>query len=571
MADICTWARQAQAEALAADLVPGATAAERSCLAALGGFVRDLVEHVPCSWPEALRQWTETGPPVPPNLLNAVRSTEGSAEIFSLVYQRLVSGPHRRRLGTFFTPPVIVELMLNRAVRVLESPAQVVDPGAGVGAFSIPARERWPNAKVTAVDINVVTLGLLAAQSLLDDGNDRLELIHADYLSWVSEAHAEQTSSPKLLLGNPPYTRHQELDAKSKAAAMTAAAGLVDSGLAGLAAYFLAASLHALDDRDALCFVLPGSWTESRYGRPLRRWLWNQRHRAVELLAFPTTLDVFPGTRVTAMVLVVGPMQPKPAAFTIEQVTVDGSRLRLRRIGKQSRTTELPPTFGPLLWPQSSTQTQSVPLSTVARVRRGVATGANHFFFLRDHQIKEIPTHLVVPGLTRLRHVVGEVLDENEHDRIGKGGYPRWLLALSGPDDVQDESVKALLEEGIAAGYHDRYLARDREYWYAVEHVEPPDIIVALMTKDRFRAVVNTVKAVPSNSMYGLYLQSADIADRLCSWLNSDAGQLALRERSRHYSNGLFKLEPRDYLKVRIPRRPPGGGQAELPFTDDST
>lgn len=38
-----------------------------------------------------------------------------------------------------------------------------------------------------------------------------------------------------------------------------------------------------------------------------------------------------------------------------------------------------------------------------------------------------------------------------------------------------------------------------------------------------------------------------------CGWLNSPDGQKAIQSRARHYSDGLLKLEPRDYMAVPIP------------------
>jgi adenine-specific DNA-methyltransferase len=74
-----------------------------------------------------------------------------------------------------------------------------------------------------------------------------------------------------------------------------------------------------------------------------------------------------------------------------------------------------------------------------------------------------------------------------------------------------------------------------------------------MMSKDEFRAVLNLVGAIPSNSMYGIHLAESVAAPRLCTWLNGPDGQKAIRSRARHYSEGLLKLEPRDYMAVPVP------------------
>jgi hypothetical protein len=76
------------------------------------------------------------------------------------------------------------------------------------------------------------------------------------------------------------------------------------------------------------------------------------------------------------------------------------------------------------------------------------------------------------------------------------------------------------------------------------------------MGKQRMRVVVNDVKAVPTNSLYGLYLNGNTArAVRLATWLNGPEGQASLLAVARAYGAGLFKLEPRDLEAVPVPAR----------------
>jgi adenine-specific DNA-methyltransferase len=549
--DVERWLADAKCSALAERLVPGTTSDERRQLAALGGLVRHMLADMPREWPEAVRTWAERGPVPPGDVLAEARiRMNGSGDWFATVYEHIVTGPNRRRLGTFFTPPEVVELMLERASAVLPEPAVVVDPGAGVGAFSVAAVTRWPDAKVYAVDVNVVTLGLLAARLESRGESERVALVLEDFISWVQRTNV--LGGGRLFLGNPPYTRHQELTRSTKIRALRATGELVDSGLSGLAAYFLGAAIARLADSDALCFVLPGSWTEGRHGAGLRKWMWEALKRPVELLAFPTEVQIFPGTRVNAVIATIGPARSKEATFRTGQIFA--GQTTTTRSRSVERIGEPPSSFGPLLWPvKKYTQVASVPLSTLGRVRRGVATGANHFFFLTDDEAKVVPKRLLRPGIRRLRELNGAVLDQAAFDDIGTAGKRRWLLCLAGPKDTEARAVRALLDAGESAGYAKRHLTGIREYWYVVEAAEAPHIILSLMSKDGFRAVLNSVGAIPSNSMYGIHLLDPSVAEALCAWLNSPAGQQAIRSKARHYSNGLLKLEPRNYMTVEVP------------------
>ena len=125
-----------------------------------------------------------------------------------------------------------------------------------------------------------------------------------------------------LVIGNPPYTRHQGMDPTSKAIAREAAGPLVCSRLAGMAAYFLAATLRYLRPSDALCMILPGSWMHARYGREIREHLWGLTHRSIRLDVFPHDVDVFPRARVDAVVLFVGPEAQEPKCLTVAAASI---------------------------------------------------------------------------------------------------------------------------------------------------------------------------------------------------------------------------------------------------------
>src|SRR5262249_28397609 len=145
-----------------------ASALERRRLGALGGVVRDLVPaDERAAWPPDVVEWLEAGPAAPSKVVSAVKKAIASDpdESLAALYGHLVSGASRRALGTFFTPSPEVKMMLDMWGRSEETPSTVVDVGAGVGVFTASAAERWPEASVFGVDINPVTLGLLALRA----------------------------------------------------------------------------------------------------------------------------------------------------------------------------------------------------------------------------------------------------------------------------------------------------------------------------------------------------------------------------------------------------------------------
>src|SRR5262249_18001082 len=156
--------------------------------------------------------------------------------------------------------------------------------------------------------------------------------------------------------------------------------------------------------------------------------------RPIELLAFPQDVQIFPGTRVNAVVATIGPAGTREAKLLVGQISTRRQlRIKCRVIERKSG---LPTSFGTLLWSTKFREpAETLALSTLGRVRRGVATGANHFFFLTDDEAKAIPKKMLRPGIRRLREVDGDILDGPAHDALGKAGRRRWLLSLAGPRD----------------------------------------------------------------------------------------------------------------------------------------
>ncbi|WP_157743873.1 Eco57I restriction-modification methylase domain-containing protein [Micromonospora zamorensis] len=576
IAEVISWIDANKAQALPSDTVPGASAEELQRLATLGAVARALATDAVPKWPASLARWAQAPDVEFPAELTAASKEAIDAEGFDFlakIYELLVSGRNRRRLGTFFTPPPIVTYMVGQATALgKEQPACVVDPGAGVGAFTTAARDTWPDAQILSVDLNVVTLGLLATRDAVERSSDdsrsprnNVELIHKDYLAWLNDDWPEATP-PRLILGNPPYTRHQEMPAASKAAARIAAGALITSGLAGLSAYFVAATLLSLGKSDRMVLLLPGSWLETRYGREIREWLWYSRRRRVELDLFPSQVEVFPGTQVTAMILSVGPERRSKQPFmarTVDLRTGSGG-VAVERLAevRPERDASCPSTFTRFLGTHQKPQQHDIlNLGSVANIRRGVATGANHFFFLSDlkRQERGLTERVLRPALVKAAHCPGAILTDVAHKALDSSALPRWLLDLNGCNIEHEDALKAYLEEGIAAEVPRAHLAIKRRVWHTVEVVQPPDIFIAPVGKGNHRVIVNEVRAVGSNNLYGIYLKENAPwnAEYLANWLMGPTGQASLRALAREYQGGSSKIEPKSLRSLEVPEKLP--------------
>jgi adenine-specific DNA-methyltransferase len=256
------------------------------------------------------------------------------------------------------------------------------------------------------------------------------------------------------------------------------------------------------------------------------------------------------------MVIAVGPIRrTSPQPLVSQEVSVENGAVAVPHVQTFAREGKPPARFDPWRWPTvGATPSRLVPLSSFAKIRRGIATGDNSFFFLTDQEKAELPTGAVRPALLRTRDCQGDVLNEGAHEEIGADGKRRWLLWLRDPEVVYDPRVQAYLEEGEAMGVHTGHLASKRRVWYAVEEVSPPHLLISPMSQGKFRVLRNDIRALPSNAMYGIYLPVEDeVATMLLHrHLNGPEGQGRLLDTARRYGNGLFKMEPRALSKALV-------------------
>ncbi|MDM2421334.1 hypothetical protein PP577_05085 [Mycobacteroides abscessus] len=560
IAPVVEWINRADVEPIDSKVVPGASEPERRRLNALGGLVRALTTAETLKeWPHDLVSWVESGPSVPEKIAGAARAAleRDPDAVLAGLYAQLVSVESRRPLGTFFTPAQEVQLMLDMW-GAENQPASVVDVGAGVGVFTALASKKWPRAHVYAVDINPVTLGLLGmrmagASPLVQPSGTKpgIRLIRDDFVSWISH-HGEETPSPRLILGNPPYTRAQLLTKEDRVRLGELSDGLCGAR-ASLSTLITAISLRHLGPKDGLCLLLPAQWLESNYAQPLRDYLARLQSRAVELRLVDSWR--FSDAQVDAVALLVGPERADEQPFRVATWRSARPRIvqRRRLVGSQWRQLfdDRSPRYA------RANLTEFSLLKDFCTVRRGTATGANEFFVLNESTIIEnrIPDTRLW-RLARKLNVYGDRLDDAAFDRL-PGSEKRWLLNVSPRYRTDGSAVDLYIAHGEAAKLHERYLCADRKIWYDLSNdMVIPDVIIGPMTRNIVRIVENKAGCAIVNNLYGWRWKenvSMSTRKKILNWLRSEPGQNTLLKAARQQGDGLMKLEPSALSTLQIP------------------
>jgi hypothetical protein len=125
-----------------------------------------------------------------------------------------------------------------------------------------------------------------------------------------------------------------------------------------------------------------------------------------------------------------------------------------------------------------------VPLKSLAKVMRGIATGANAFFGLSQKDVEQFELEpYVVRTIHRNREIQEIILDEAHWQGLADDGKRVWLLYLNSEVINSDTSLGIYLTKGEMKGYHQRSLVKTRKKWYAMEQRDIPPIFFTLLTR----------------------------------------------------------------------------------------
>ncbi|MFK3671496.1 Eco57I restriction-modification methylase domain-containing protein [Leifsonia aquatica] len=541
LASVLKWVRERSEGELRIDDVPGVTESQVGQLTRLSALIIAAVGDLatPKGLLDALRPAAQIG--VPTHVLTAFMRLIDADPTTGLaaLYAETVAAENRRTLGTFFTPRTEAISMVNEYARRFPAPEFIVDVGAGVGVFSEAARTQWPDAHINAIDVNPVTLGLQAV-ALSKLGDQSISLHLDDYSRWI-DSFAPTGST--LYLGNPPYTRWQLIPMNDRQHLLGEARGLLDAR-ANLSTLFLAITLKKLRPQDALCLIVPASWMSAQYARALRKHVRELRSRKITL-RFADSWR-FDSAIVDAVVVEIGPETLDEQAL----VTTDWPGTTLfqhPRKDDESPFSRLP--RSPLTSP-SEQGDATVELGQLAKVRRGVATGANDFFVVTKEQasLRGIESRWLHPLARRVR--LGA---DPSHPLVEQG----YLLKLDKHEAVRDVDMRALIAQAEDANVHKGYLCSQRSTWFDLsQEIRIPDVIMTSLGRDVFHVRGNIEGLAITNNLFGITWFDGVSDERrkeTLSWLQSDEGQRALLESATTEANGLHRLSPRALSGLRLP------------------
>jgi len=468
-------------------------------------------------------------------------------------------GPKREELrekGQFWTPEWVADAMVAYVLR--DGADTLFDPAVGAGVF-LRAASRIATEQGREIATYGTELDLTALEEARGWGLTVEQLHNVEIRDFVRNP-PDQTF--RAIVANPPYIRHHRLSVELKRELRSYSNGLLGralDGRAGVHVYFLLRALEMLAPGGRLAFIMSADSCEGVFSEELWDWI-AFRYRLDAVITFSPEATPFPKVDTNPLIYMIRNLPKQQELVWVRCVESDNPALKewisggldtsgasglevTQRDLREALETGLsrPPVAPEQLGP---------PLSAFASVQRGIATGANQFFFLTVDEAAElgIRDEFLVLAVGRTRDVPSDTVDEETLARLDAAGRPTLLFSPDGrPKQSLPASVRAHLERGEAQGLPRRKLLQTRRPWYKMETREVPPILFAYLGRRNARFIRNLAGVVPLTGFLCVYphSDSDEYLDRLWQVLSDPATVDNLALVGKSYGGGAIKVEPR--------------------------
>ena len=467
-----------------------------------------------------------------------------------------------REKGQFWTPSWVAEAMV--AYVVGNGAHTVFDPAVGAGAFFQAAKNL--ESEIGKLELSGTEVDANALSQAVEGGLEQHDIDGVMLRDFTTYCPPEPLPA---IVCNPPYIRHHRLSRETKdhlRALSGKVMGFNIDGRAGFHVYFLIHALSLLARGGRLAFIIPADTFEGVFAAKLWNWI-SDNFRIDAVITFAPQASPFPGVDTNAVVVLIENAAPiKNLWWTQIQIPApndfknwvisnfDGANIssfcpNIRSLAEAKRT-------GFSRTPQQTIYDGPI-LGDYARVMRGIATGANEFFFVTRQQSYEleIPSRFFIPAIGRTRDVTSEVITPATLDELDAKGRPTLLLSLDGNPEKLPNSVKNHLARGEAEGLHQRALIKTRRPWYKMETRAVPPIIFAYLGRRSVRFIRNRAGIVPLTGFLCLYPHFDDEQSIESLWQLLRRSDVVdnLAKIGKSYGDGAIKVEPRSLENLPLP------------------
>ncbi|MEM2191979.1 MAG: N-6 DNA methylase [Archaeoglobaceae archaeon] len=519
------------------------------------------------------------------------------SDVIGRVYEELIPDVERHRLGQYYTPPPIVELITEMCIRSPND--KMLDPACGSGSFLVKAYHKLKDLKkkenpfadenrlheeilnqLYGVDINPFPAQLSSINLAIR--NLRVPSRHMNIV--VSDFFKVKPSmgvipEVDVVITNPPYTRQEEMEYKDqiREEALTYSDGskIQLDARAGIYAYFFTHSAKFLKEHGMMGQITSDTWLDVGYGEGLKQFFLDhfKIHAIIwyDVRAFEKALvgtcitilekeDESKEERENNLVKFVRIKKAIPTEELVKIIEEAKENFEDERIGitvKKQKELEPKDKWGkylraPTIYYRILKNPKMTALSELAKVNYAIKTGANEFFYLDKDKIKlwGIEEKFVEPLISSPKNIKIEIQPNDINE---------WVLMVHEPkENLQGTNVLKYIEHGenvevrikggkkggtVVKGYHNISSVKSRKLWYDLGKRDPSPILFSCRIWERCIFAVNKARAHADKAFYEIRPKKSEHIDVLAGILNSSLTALMAELHGRFYGGGVLELE----------------------------
>lgn len=474
--------------------------------------------------------------------------------VLEATYKKEVSLSHRKKYAQFFTPETIAQIM-SKWLLTGNKIKSILEPAFGLGVFSKFLIVENKELNIKGFDVDPVIFK--SAQQNFES-NSNIQIFLEDYLfnDWNNKYDG--------IICNPPYFKFHDYENKSTLKEIKKRLNINLSGFTNIYTLFLLKSIYQLNKNGRIAYIVPSEFLNSDYGTYIKDYLLKSntlRH----IIIFDFKENVFDDVLTTSAILLLAKDDNK------NEVQIS----KIRNVSELNKISEFiekyPRAKGDISinkekidpnvkWrkyyqkQQSSKYKNLIKFNEVAKVVRGIATGANDYFSFNIEKARryKITDNYLLPCITKSQGVNKTFFTKSDFEILKNSNANVFLFDAD--NKQQDVNVLRYIEKGEQEKINEKFLTSKRKPWYKLENRQAPPIWVGVFNRTGLKFIRNEANIKNLTTFHCIYLADSIFnkisIDLLFAYLLTDIAKEIFNDNRREYGGGLIKFEPNDLNKA---------------------
>lgn len=451
----------------------------------------------------------------------------------------------KKELGQFFTSPLIAEFMSNLVY--FDDAKIMLDPAVGEGVF-LKYLDIIKNNPLEYIAYDVDEIMIEKSRQALSFS---VQYLCEDYL--ISEVPKKSD----IIICNPPYKKFQEIPKRHEYIKLfNKKYGISISGYSNLCVYFLIKSLFDLKDNGKCVFIMPYEFLNTGYGESIKKFLLQSKFLN-SIYKFNSNLSIFDDALTTSCILFFEKKQHESVNFICVN---DIEEIKNRRFRQEQTYSYLKLDYKQK-WNlyfntrESQKFRNVVNFSSIARVKRGIATGRNAFFTLNKDKINSLGLSQDVLVRCICKSADVKVLIFEESDYLNLYLSNKKVCLFDGTKAKSKNDYDYILF-GEKNKYNENYLNSHRSPWFLLEKKEVAPIWISVFNRNGLKVIRNETQSRNLTTFHGIYFHDRFANEKFINvfycYLLSPISKVLLKQCKREYGGGLDKFEPNDLNNSKV-------------------